>query len=549
MDGWFPRLNSRGSFASGSGTIWVDEMSVYSPGLYPQWLDDETLVFKGTDDKPRSLNLPSRVVTVLSQTPTRQVTAGAGKWHAAVSGEIGVSMDYVSGTLAKCVEHGGSNFDRSIFFGTRALVEHKPVQDPRAANNRVAWILWTGQNAIDREPWGWDGVTISKLRVYTQSWEGHPVPFLTPEGPWLLSQTNWDLRLRPWGSKTGYIIATGENKNLNPDVRFIDNLITVVCNDSAGKYYRFPIPLSQARVDVSVPHTQPPPPEQPMYRNYKSYFTKRWNELGCPAKIKALGDAGVTDEEKYKQIQCPALVQIASELYWAQGHKDVGLSIKNGGNRWKLADGRSVATDIFAIRPTNSAGEVIEAEKEKFHVVDVVMNGGTKKAAPGWLDHGENNDPNRPWAAPPKTDAPTPDPTTHKYVGGGNDTGTCDECDLSRFNVIHAIPESKVPHIYDGGEQDTGLCDICQKPHEDSIHTGNPPPEDCQEWIDEVTRLTAENDRLTAQVETLLAEVDRLLAENERLRDELEQAQKPCECVISGSPTIIRIFGITCKPK
>lgn len=81
-------------------------------------------------------------------------------------------------------------------------------------------------------------------------------------------------------------------------------------------------------------------------------------------------------------------------------------------------------------------------------------------------------------------DMPIPEPATHRYVGGGNDTGECDECGQSRFSTVHAIPESKTSHTYDGGEQDTGLCDICQKVFDDVIHSGGmPPPPDTDEIV------------------------------------------------------------------
>lgn len=57
--------------------------------------------------------------------------------------------------------------------------------------------------------------------------------------------------------------------------------------------------------------------------------------------------------------------------------------------------------------------------------------------------------------------APTPDSATHRYDGGGHDTGICDTCGQPRAADVHKIPESTRPHVYDGGEQDTGVCDVC----------------------------------------------------------------------------------------
>lgn len=84
-------------------------------------------------------------------------------------------------------------------------------------------------------------------------------------------------------------------------------------------------------------------------------------------------------------------------------------------------------------------------------------------------------DPNGNGGGEPPT-PPPPNPGTHRYEGGGNDTGICDVCGLDRHDAIHAIPASKVAHVYDGGESDTGLCDICQKPKGDGIHQGVTPP-------------------------------------------------------------------------
>lgn len=65
---------------------------------------------------------------------------------------------------------------------------------------------------------------------------------------------------------------------------------------------------------------------------------------------------------------------------------------------------------------------------------------------------------------------------THLYMGGGNDTGTCDACGQSRFDAVHAIPQSRAKHVYNGGEQDSGLCDVCQKGAADAIHQWSVPP-------------------------------------------------------------------------
>jgi hypothetical protein len=65
---------------------------------------------------------------------------------------------------------------------------------------------------------------------------------------------------------------------------------------------------------------------------------------------------------------------------------------------------------------------------------------------------------------------------THRYVGGGNDTGTCDQCGQPRVSDIHRVPEGKVPHTPYLGEDGIGDCDLCFKPVSDPIHSGTVPP-------------------------------------------------------------------------
>lgn len=76
-------------------------------------------------------------------------------------------------------------------------------------------------------------------------------------------------------------------------------------------------------------------------------------------------------------------------------------------------------------------------------------------------------------ARPAPEEPPAPS-DTHRYVGGGNDTGTCDQCGQSRDAAVHAVPEGRVRHNYDGGEHDTGVCDVCGQTRAAAIHQAAP---------------------------------------------------------------------------
>ena len=494
MNGWFPRLNLQGEVASGYGQVYVGDRLLLDPGFKPQWFDKDRIVALGANDWLYKVNVRTGVVSDPRSTSTHPLipteqdhlapenhiwAAGGGRWKVREGDEIALAFDQVTGRLVREIEHGNDNNDRSIYLEDVPLVTHLPVHDIRAHDGLVVWTEVT--RWPDRGVWGWDGVEIRHLRVTPLgTWQGAPVPIRMGDGtPWLLFQTNTDLRIHPWGSTQGYVIRTGEDRNFNPDAMGLgENLIRFAWQDAQGAGSTRDFLLSEPREDVSFGAAppiiiRPPlPQELPMYRDGQRdilpYLVFRWNELGIPAATLALSARGVTDEEEYKAIQIPAFIQIVGELHHEQGMMDVGLSTKRSGNNWQ-----GFATDVITLKPINGNGQPIAGN---FTLVDALVSAGSADCVPTWHVLGPNTDPARPWAAPPipAEDIPQPDPVdaTHRYDGGGNDTGTCDVCGQPRADVVHATPASKVPHFYDGGEQDTGECDVCGKTSTDPIHRG-----------------------------------------------------------------------------
>jgi hypothetical protein len=145
-----------------------------------------------------------------------------------------------------------------------------------------------------------------------------------------------------------------------------------------------------------------------------------------------------------------------------------GLSVKPNGNHVPSPQGVFVAYDILEV-------------KDEHRLFDCLT--GDLQGIVTWGETTYHNDPQgRPWLAPIAPDgAPTP-PTgnTHRYVGGGNDTGTCDQCGQPRVSDIHRVPEGKVPHQAWLGEDGIGTCDLCFQPVEAPIHGSTAPPTDCE---------------------------------------------------------------------
>jgi hypothetical protein len=148
---------------------------------------------------------------------------------------------------------------------------------------------------------------------------------------------------------------------------------------------------------------------------------------------------------------------------------------KGDGWGWKSNHGIGISPAKDAIAQLPNGAVFTPNQRQPLYIWDC-FNGTTRRPNAAPIMSGPESE-NRQFFMPVDpidhlggTEPPTP--TTHKYNGGGNDTGICDTCGKNRFDPIHAIPESKVTHVYDGGEQDTGLCDVCQRPKSDSIHVG-----------------------------------------------------------------------------
>lgn len=267
-NGWFPRLNSRGDVVSGAGAIEFNGTTIATNGTKPQFRTDDLVVYVNTqDDCLYEVPVTGGVAHKLSDSKVSLFSAGNDTVIYPFAGDIGISVDSKTGAVARLIEFNGNNADHSVVVDGKTIVAHGIVSDVRAADGLLAYSVWTGR-PHDRGTWAWAGKdTVTNLRVYESGWEGAPVPFMTPEGPWILFQTNEDLRLHPWFSRMGYIIHTGEDQNFNPDVKFVNNTIAIVWNTGIGTLGKELITLGRPREDISsgvvvvIPPPPPPPPD------------------------------------------------------------------------------------------------------------------------------------------------------------------------------------------------------------------------------------------------------------------------------------------------
>jgi hypothetical protein len=144
----------------------------------------------------------------------------------------------------------------------------------------------------------------------------------------------------------------------------------------------------------------------------------------------------------------------------------------------------SMSKDALAFVPE---GPVIQGLDATMHMFDMV-NGGSRQTY-GFPIHSHNHDPGEkynptgiiliPEAKDWLDDGNVVNPVepipgdTHRYMGGGNDTGTCDECGKPRMDAVHHVPEGRAPHTPWRGEDEKGDCDICLGPVEGNPLHGN----------------------------------------------------------------------------
>jgi hypothetical protein len=265
VNGWFPRLNTRGRVAMGRGVISVDGREL-GEGLNPQWLTDDTLLVLKFDDHLYEMDPDTGTTGAAIAGPVVGFAAGGGQWITTGGNVIHVAMSR-DGIRAHVEEYHGQNSDRSVFAEGLPLLEHQPVNWCRIEDGAVVW-----SQQAHGQVWGRDLSQPHNQRMQlSHSSELLGVPIPTPEGMWVLTMTHTEFRLAPWGTSTGYVLLLGNDQNLNPDAVYLDGRIRVVWNTSTGQPGQVDIDLSAPRMDLlgDAPTPPDPAPEGDMMKSFE----------------------------------------------------------------------------------------------------------------------------------------------------------------------------------------------------------------------------------------------------------------------------------------
>lgn len=447
-NGWFPRLNLGGEVVSGYGQVTYAGRVLLDPGFKPKWLDEQRVIALGANDHLYRVDKTGSNAQQIQERPLHAIYgAGGGRWRAARPGEIAIEFDPVNGRELVILEHAANNNDRSILYDGHVLIAHVPVLEARVFDGLVVWRQWPMPSRI----MGWRGLAVEQLHAMDRDWVGNPVPIKTDEGDWFLCMTNVDLRLRPWQSTMGYIIELGEDQNFNADALGMGDWIRVTWQDSRGQRSTLDVSLSDPRVDTMRPlakvPTMPPPDSQD---TELAQLLRDQRDVIASVKrdYPELGAARITDQSIHRLNR-----QNATDRY---------------GRKARNEDGSDPNEDTVCVR-------MDERDLNRKRMIDVLLGSKEGRNEPAWQvlpesDNIINGERNGYWTPALWSDldanVPTPPPAdgTHRYIGGGNDTGTCDDCKRPKLDPVHHVPEGKVPHVPWLGEDGKGDCDLCFQP-------------------------------------------------------------------------------------
>lgn len=344
------------------------------------------------------------------------VTDGFALWGKGIPTPV---FDPTGGLWKGCLAFAGNRYWVSYFSAARGIVLH-PIDSFEGFSHLPSGDGWHTIREI--EP--------NVIRIATATSEGEQAGQI-----WVRDYDVARNMVRdPWGANIWIGIP-------QVDIRKINASVT-------------PVP------PVDPPPTPPAPPEtKPMMMPQDVYDTYS----ACVAKFPHTGDDDARREANKKAVATVRARHGANwvcksehNLGWPSASKDavgyVTVGTPTHGSKqtmyiWDMISGTT--------RQPNPRAEA-DAPREAYVLVPDAFD---------WLEGTAPVDP------PP----PTPG-ATHRYVGGGNDTGTCDECGAPRVSDVHRIPEGKVKgHTPWLGEDNKGDCDLCFQPVSAAIHQKDEP--------------------------------------------------------------------------
>lgn len=307
MNGWFPKINSRGDIVSGSTEVWItyadgSQVQIASDGGGAHWLTDDSIIYNHTDGSGTTI-WPSME---RCQGYNYLTANGAGKWAGGKAGSGGVDV-YEGSKLVRSIDLACQpKFDGDI------LAYLTPYQDPNrqlivneasvVSGPVVDYVLGSPIMALIASGTYTKGYTAG---VTINPTVGGPVR----SGDWICENagSKEGLFVHPWDSYEGYFLA--DSNWFYHDFRVINGVLIVAASTSSGNPRIARIDPASPRIDLRtvgqvatpVPVPKPTPiPEVPPVSTPIENTPSSWPDSMLMDEIqKALAQARSTDDASY----------------------------------------------------------------------------------------------------------------------------------------------------------------------------------------------------------------------------------------------------------
>lgn len=418
MNGWFPKINSRGDIASGNTEVWITyadgrQVEVATDGGGAQWLTSDELVYNLHEGG--TVFWPSRGAPIAGYS---LLTANEqGQWAGALAGDGGI-VRYVGIEPIERIPLAALPKFHGADFGYVTPYQSQPPAYRRdlIINGQVKATGPIVDFCVSPTP-----IAVVATGTYTRDFQGAVIVQPTEGAPvfsdgWVCSNAGnaEGLYVRPADSVFGYFLPGGEW--YYHDFRKFGDTLLIVASTHRGELRVKRISVSDPRVDlrsvvvaiptppppnpVVIPHPTPTPLPEP------APMPTRANPLADLTEIRYHGDRPYPTPLGARHWEF--LVEVAqwfgAKLFRKDGGDHVWVPALNHfvsqdtigqgdlGNVWVdiLGDGEGAAVPTWDAHP-NAAGEYLD-------VSGIVLPGATPVPVPA------------PTPTPPPAPTPTPTP-------------------------------------------------------------------------------------------------------------------------------------------
>lgn len=364
MNGWFPKINSRGEIVSGNTSIWVTSpegsYQIVETGGNPQWLEGRVVLYDNRVGRTSTLP-PSETAPAYNTLVSNEKGEWAG-WLQVGAGQV----DHYKGMkLVESIPNAGMPQ-----FGPEGLAY---VENVQSDSNRT--LIYGGKSVytgpITAYVLGPPVVVQIATLTYDRKYVTGGILTLGPRFGWPTLSGNWiceqsglidGLFVRPIDSFNGYYIK--ENL-LNPDMRLVGGQLLIAASTSNGELVVKSLSLTSPRIDLRTigvdDHKDPPPPPPPVKMDYLSIIklvrAKYPTPLGSKHWMFLVDVAQKTDTLLFRKeggtnVLIPSLgLHVSGDI----------IGRGSLGNAWAdiLGDADGAATPTFNLTP-GAGGEYVD---------------------------------------------------------------------------------------------------------------------------------------------------------------------------------------------